>query len=35
MPEIELSKRQILDALDRLSPKGRREAIRSGVFRLS
>jgi hypothetical protein len=24
MPEIELSKRQILDALDRLSPKGRR-----------
>ena len=28
MPQIEVSEQQILDALDRLSPKGRREAVR-------
>ncbi len=28
MPQIDVSEQQILDALDRLSPKGRREAVR-------
>ena len=28
MPQIEVSEQQIVDALDRLSPKGRREAVR-------
>ncbi|HSL20479.1 MAG TPA: hypothetical protein VK886_03025 [Vicinamibacterales bacterium] len=28
MPQIEVSEQQILDALDRLSPKARREAVR-------
>ena len=28
MPQIEASEQQIVDALDRLSPKGRREAVR-------
>lgn len=28
MPQIEVSDQQIIDALDRLSPKGRREAVR-------
>jgi hypothetical protein len=28
VPQIEVSEQQILDALDRLSPKGRREAVR-------
>ena len=28
MPQIEVSEQQIVDALDRLSPNGRREAIR-------
>lgn len=28
MPQIDVSEKQILDALDRLSPKGRREAVR-------
>lgn len=27
MPQIEISEEQILDSLDRLSPKGRREAV--------
>jgi hypothetical protein len=27
VPQIEVSEQQIVDALDRLSPKGRREAI--------
>lgn len=28
MPQIDVSEQQILDALERLSPKGRREAVR-------
>jgi len=28
MPQIDVSEQQILDALDRLSPEGRREAVR-------
>ena len=28
MPQIEVTEQQIVDALDRLSPKGRREAVR-------
>lgn len=28
MPQIDVSEQQILDALDRLSPAGRREAVR-------
>lgn len=28
MPQIEVSEQQIVDALDRLSPRGRREAVR-------
>jgi hypothetical protein len=28
MPQIEVSEQQVLDALDRLSPQGRREAVR-------
>jgi hypothetical protein len=28
VPQIEVSEQQIVDALDRLSPKGRREAVR-------
>ena len=28
MPQIEVSEQQILDALDRLSPRARREAVR-------
>jgi hypothetical protein len=28
MPQIEVSEQQIVDALDRLSPQGRREAVR-------
>ena len=28
MPQIEVSEQQIVEALDRLSPKGRREAVR-------
>ena len=28
MPQIEVSEQQIVDALDRLSPKGRGEAVR-------
>jgi len=28
MPQIDVSEEQILDALDRLSPSGRREAVR-------
>ena len=28
MPQIDVSEQQILDALDRLSPGGRREAVR-------
>ena len=28
MPQIEASEQQIVDALDRLSPRGRREAVR-------
>ena len=28
MPQIEVSEQQIVGALDRLSPKGRREAVR-------
>lgn len=28
MPQIDVSEQQIIDALDRLSPKGRREAVR-------
>ena len=28
MPQIDVSEQQILDALDRLSPRGRREAVR-------
>lgn len=28
MPQIEVSEQQIVDALDRLSPKGRRDAVR-------
>lgn len=28
MPQIDVSEQQILDALDRLSPSGRREAVR-------
>lgn len=28
MPQIDVSEQQILDALDRLSPKGRSEAVR-------
>lgn len=28
MPQIDVSEQQILDALDRLSPTGRREAVR-------
>jgi len=28
MPQIDVTEQQILDALDRLSPKGRREAVR-------
>jgi hypothetical protein len=28
VPQIDVSEQQILDALDRLSPKGRREAVR-------
>lgn len=28
MPQIEVSEQQIVDALERLSPKGRREAVR-------
>jgi len=27
VPQIEVSEKQILDSLDRLSPKGRREAV--------
>jgi hypothetical protein len=28
VPQIEVSEQQIVDALDRLSPRGRREAVR-------
>ena len=28
MPQIEVTEQQIVEALDRLSPKGRREAVR-------
>ena len=28
MPQIDVTEQQLLDALDRLSPKGRREAVR-------
>ena len=28
MPQIEVSEQQIVDALERLSPRGRREAVR-------
>ena len=28
MPQIDVTERQLLDALDRLSPKGRHEAVR-------
>ena len=28
MPQIDVTEQQLLDALDRLSPKGRRDAIR-------
>ncbi len=28
MPQIEVTEQQIVDALDRLSPKGRRQALR-------
>lgn len=35
MPQIEVSEQQILDALDTLSPKGRREAVLRLVVRAS
>ena len=35
MPWIEISEQQFLDALDRLSPKGRREAVRRLITAVS